>query len=357
MKAILININKLFPFKRLLWFLTVISLIVEVLIISYSHITGYYPIATVSQFIIRLVFGTGLGLIGGLLLAFPGLIIIQYLNKSHPWNRRVFSRILIQTSFTVLWAFIVAALITLLSHAIGPYKTPLGGVIINNALISAVVNLLLTAILESWLFFIENNRAKLKAELLERELAQIRFEILKSQINPHFMFNSLNVLSGLIDSDVAKAQLFIDEFSQIYRYVLETIEKPVVTLKEELDFIRSYFFLQQIRYGEALSLSVDLPANLLVRHVPPLSLQTLLENAIKHNIVSKEQPLRIMISNDEEWLIVKNNVQSKISSGASTGLGQDNLAKRYSLIDPRIPVFTMGNDYYTVKLPLINTSK
>ena len=357
MKAILININKLFPFKRLLWFLTVIALIVEVLIISYSHITGYYHIDNVSQFIIRLVFGTGLGLIGGLLLAFPGLIIIQFLNKSYPWNRRIIARIIIQTGFTIIWAFIVAILITLLSHAIGPYKTPLLKVIINNALIFGVVNLLLTTILESWLFFIENNRAKLKAELLERELSQIRFEILKSQINPHFMFNSLNVLSGLIDTDVAKAQLFIDEFSQIYRYVLETIEKPVVTLKEELDFIRSYFFLQQIRYGDALSLTVDLPANLLGRHVPPLSLQTLLENAIKHNIVSREQPLQISISNDEDWLIVKNNIQSKISSGASTGLGQNNLVKRYSLIDERVPDFTMGKDYYTVRLPLINTEK
>jgi LytS/YehU family sensor histidine kinase len=267
------------------------------------------------------------------------------------------ARIVIQAGFTILWAFVVAVLITLLSHLIGPYSTPLLGVIINNALIFGVVNLLLTAILESWLFFIENNRAKLKAELLERELSQIRFEILKSQINPHFMFNSLNVLSGLIDSDVVKAQLFIDEFSQIYRYVLETIEKPVVTLKEELDFIRSYFFLQQIRYGEALTLTVDLPANLLGRHVPPLSLQTLLENAIKHNIVSKEQPLQIVISNDEEWLIAKNNVQSKISSGASTGLGQNNLVKRYSLIDLRVPGFTMGKDYYTVRLPLINTEK
>lgn len=187
---------------------------------------------------------------------------------------------------------------------------------------------------------------------VQKENLQSQFEVLKSQINPHFMFNSLNVLSGLINVDVAKAQLFIDEFSQIYRYVLETIEQPVVTLSQELDFMRSYLFLQQIRYGESLTYSVNIPAELLQMVVPPLSLQVLLENAIKHNIVNEEKPLKIEIFNEGIYLNIRNNIQPKIS-GTSTGLGLKNLVKRYALISTLQTSFKVINNYYIAKIPLI----
>jgi two-component system, LytTR family, sensor kinase len=121
----------------------------------------------------------------------------------------------------------------------------------------------------------------------------------------------LNVLSSLISKDTSKAQQFIDEFSQIYRYVIETIEKTVVTLKKELSFVRSYIFLQQIRYGENLNFTVNLPSDLLNLYMPPLSLQVVLENAIKHNIVNESHPLHINIFHDSFWLIVSNSIQPK----------------------------------------------
>ncbi len=199
---------------------------------------------------------------------------------------------------------------------------------------------------------------KTNTELLkvQKENLQSQFEVLKSQINPHFMFNSLNVLSGLINSDVAKAQLFIDEFSQIYRYVLETIEQTVVTLGKELDFMRSYLFLQQIRYGESLTYSVDIIAGQLQLLVPPLSLQVLLENAMKHNIVNEEKPLKIEIYSKGNFLIIKNPIQPKIS-GTSTGLGLKNLIKRYALISKLEPEFKVENNYYIAKIPLIKVEQ
>ncbi len=187
---------------------------------------------------------------------------------------------------------------------------------------------------------------------VQKENLQSQFEVLKSQINPHFMFNSLNVLSGLINVDVAKAQLFIDEFSQIYRYVLETIEQPVVTLNKELEFMRSYLFLQQIRYGEPLTYSVHIAGEQLQLLVPPLSLQVLLENAIKHNIVNESKPLKIEIYSEGDFLFVKNPVQPKIS-GTSTGLGLKNLVKRYALISKLEPKFQVENNNYLAKIPLI----
>ena len=187
---------------------------------------------------------------------------------------------------------------------------------------------------------------------VQKENLQSQFEVLKSQINPHFMFNSLNVLSGLINVDIAKAQLFIDEFSQIYRYVLETIEQPVVTLNKELEFMRSYLFLQQIRYGEPLTYSVNIVGEQLQLLVPPLSLQVLLENAIKHNIVNVSKPLKIEIYSEGDYLFVKNPVQPKFS-GTSTGLGLKNLVKRYALISKLEPKFKVENNNYIAKIPLI----
>jgi len=188
---------------------------------------------------------------------------------------------------------------------------------------------------------------------VQKENLQSQFEVLKSQINPHFMFNSLNVLSGLINVDIDKAQLFIDEFSQIYRYVLETIEQTVVTLNEELEFMRSYLFLSQIRYGKSLTYTVNILAEKLQLLVPPLSLQVLLENAIKHNIVNESKPLEIEILSQGDYLIVKNPIQLKIS-GTSTGLGLKNLIKRYSLISKLEPTFMVVNNHYVASIPLIN---
>lgn len=190
---------------------------------------------------------------------------------------------------------------------------------------------------------------------VQKENLQSQFEVLKSQINPHFMFNSLNVLSGLMSKDIGKAQQFIDEFSHIYRYVLETLEQPVVTLEKELDFMRSYLFLQQIRHGNDLSWSVKIPSALLKWVLPPLSLQVVLENAIKHNIVNESKPLKIDIFSEETSLIVRNNIQPKISAVASTGLGLKNLVKRYGLISKFEPVFFVETGYYVAKLPLIET--
>jgi LytS/YehU family sensor histidine kinase len=297
--------------------------------------------------------GTAIMLAAAFAISIPDLLIIRFLNQSRPWNKRVFSRILIQLCITILLAIFVSTLVTVFVNWISAYKKGFVQVLIVNALISSVINILMMVVLEAWHFFIESDKAKLKSETLERELSQVRFEVLKNQINPHFMFNSLNVLSGLIEKDVDKAQLFIDEFAHIYRYVLETIEKPVVSLNEELDFIRSYIFLQQIRYGESLSFKVNLAADLLKMLLPPLSLQLVLENAIKHNIVNQSQPLGIEIYHENGWLMVKNNMQRKISSNVSTGLGQKNLVKRYAMICNDIPQFMVESNNYIVRLPLI----
>ena len=353
--AFLQRLNKFFPFRNLFRVLLAFDFFTHLVIVSYNLLSGYAHLDGISAFFSHVVIGSVFMFIASVLISIPDLLIIRYLNQTFNWHKKVVSRVLIELLLSLGFAVVVSTLITLIVNGISAYKDNLGSVLINNALISSVLNILMMAMLEAWLFFMESNQARQKAEILEKELSQIRFEVLKSQINPHFMFNSLNVLSGLIEKDVDKAQLFIDEFAHVYRYVLETIEKPVVTLNEELDFVRSYMFLQQIRYGDALNLTVKLPADILKLVLPPLSLQLVLENAVKHNIVNQSNPLRIEIFCEDEILVVKNNIQLKISAGVSTGLGQNNLVKRYAMVCERIPQFILESRHYIVKLPLIKT--
>lgn len=354
-ETVITRINRLIPLRRLIRFLIGVSVAVQLIVIIYNNLSGFYPLENFSHFILRLFRGVLLTVPAAILTAVLDLFIIDWLNRKFPWNKRVLPRVIIQFLAAVLLAAAVSVVITMTANSITPYSEDLNLVLLYNALIYAVVNIIIMGVLEAWIHYNQGAEAGRKAEALERELTQIRFEMLKSQINPHFMFNSLNVLSGLIEKDVSKAQEFIDEFSQIYRYVLETIEQPASSLGKELDFTRSYLFLQQMRYGEDLTWSINLPATLLSLVLPPLSLQVVLENAIKHNIVNNSKPLHITITGDDRMLVVTNRLQPKISKTASTGVGLKNLTRRYSLISDRVPTFTVVDNHYIARLPLLDT--
>lgn len=346
------HINQLIALRSLFSVLLIVAAGIQLIIISFNHYTGFHSIKNIPDFIIRLIIGTSLTLIAGILLTIPNLALIYRLNKFFLWHTAPIRRLILQLSFSILWASIIAVAITLFSNFLNKYDEPLAIVLYYNIIMSAVLNIILMAILEAWLFFIENNKTKAKADNLKKELTQIRFEMLKSQINPHFMFNSLNVLSGLIDSNVEKAQDFIEQFSLIYRYVLETIEQPMVSMKDELNFVHSYIALQQMRYGVALQLSINIEADILKKQIPPLSLQIVLENAIKHNVVNTNNPLKIEMFNKNTLLIVQNNLQPKISQGYSSGLGLSNLKKRFSIIGAEKPEFIVTNTKYIARIPL-----
>ncbi|WP_159517432.1 sensor histidine kinase [Sunxiuqinia indica] len=347
-------INQLFPFKRLFRLLLGLAVGVQLIIITYNHFTGYYPVNDLGHFGIRLIYNSFLSLLSAFMVAYPNLFVIRHLNYRLPWSTaNTIKRLIIQLSLTVIIAVVISTIITLTAYWISAYTNELNAVLIKNALIYAVVNLLLMIVLEARIYFFEYNQTRVKASMLEQELSQIKYEMLKQQINPHFMFNSLNVLSGLIESDSKKAQQFVDEFALIYRYVLETIEQPIVSLKEELAFIQSYFNLQQMRYGESLSLEIDVSSEFLSWLLPPLSLQVVLENAIKHNIINENKPLTISVATAEGTLVIKNKLQPRFSQSKSTGIGQSNVTKRYALIGQRVPRFIVKNNCYQVELPLL----
>jgi sensor histidine kinase YesM len=347
------SIYQLIPFGELMILLLFLAVGMQVIVLSQLYFFREDILFDPVQSLIRIVRGIVFTFLAGLILVYPALSLIRFLNGKFPWRTHPVRRFVPQFLYAVVTGILVTPVILIPVGILFSIEYDMQ-TITNNAYYLIVLSLFLMVVLEARVYFQEGAVAKKEAEDLEKELSQIRFEVLKSQINPHFLFNSLNVLSGLIDKDVAKAQQFIDEFSHIYRYVLETIEQPVSSLEKELDFARSYLFLQQIRYGESLRYSVHIPADLMRWVLPPLSLQVVLENAIKHNIINESKPLQIEVYGEGPWLVVKNSLQPKLSKGNTTGLGLKNLLRRYSLITSQEPVFSVETHHYIAKLPLIN---
>jgi len=201
--------------------------------------------------------------------------------------------------------------------------------------------------------FLRNWRlAELEAEKAQQESIRANYESLKNQVNPHFLFNSLNALTGLVYEDQDKAAKFIKQLSEVYRYVLDTRNREVVAIDEELKFMESYLFLQQIRFGDKLKIKNEL--HNLSGNLPPLALQMLVENAIKHNIVSQEHPLTIHLYNEDGKLVVMNNLQLKnVTSTDSSGVGLENIKKRYEFLSTRKVEVSKNENSFIVKLPIL----
>lgn len=211
-----------------------------------------------------------------------------------------------------------------------------------------VITELVYFLLHKWRF----NLAEL--ERFKKENAEYRFELLQSQLNPHFLFNSLNTLSALVYENQDNAGLFIRKLSDVYRYILDHRDSDLVSLETELSFAESYILLMKLRFED--NLQVRVMADDLKKHkyqLAPLSLQLLLENAFKHNVISKKKPLYIEVKLERDYLIVKNNKQMKISHEKSHQMGLKNLSSRYQFLSDKELIIEDRHDEFIVKLPMI----
>jgi len=197
------------------------------------------------------------------------------------------------------------------------------------------------------------NKLKQKQVVIQEKI-KFQFENLKSQINPHFLFNSFSTLIALIESDQEEAIEYVDELSTLFRNILEYRDQDTIDIKEELSIINNYYQLQKKRYGDNLELKIDQVVRNESIKIPPMTLQLLIENAIKHNVVSKNKPLKIHVYLGEEpFLFVENNLQLKNDEVKSTGIGIQNIMDRYKLItDKEIKIIQTG-DLFKVGLPII----
>ncbi|MBU0487470.1 MAG: histidine kinase [Bacteroidetes bacterium] len=186
------------------------------------------------------------------------------------------------------------------------------------------------------------------------ENIKAQFEMLKTQVNPHFLFNSLNVLSSLIHTNADAASQFIRDLSRVYRYVLDVKEMESQELSAEIEFLQSYIHLLEKRFDQNLTVEIDIPTEKARHRIVPMALQMLIENAIKHNVASRSKPLHISINTENEgYITVTNNLQPRDDSTESTGTGLANISGRYDYLTTRKVLLEKSNDTFSVKLPLL----
>lgn len=218
------------------------------------------------------------------------------------------------------------------------------------------IALLVSAFLHAKNFMQELKKTSRK-EVVEQKLiaksANAQFESLKNQLDPHFLFNSLNVLSSLIDENPNQAQKFTASMSKIYRYVLEQKDKELVTVEDEIEFAKTYCDLLKTRFEDSVDFIFDVKQEGYRKYVVPLSLQLLLENCIKHNFATSSKPLVIRIFSENDILCIENNLQVREQIKESSGIGLANIVQRYSLLTKRNVFIEKSDDYFKVKLPML----
>ena len=223
---------------------------------------------------------------------------------------------------------------------------------LQSLLITITITSIISLILHARAFLLNWRQAAIDRERLEKAHVASQYESLRNQVNPHFLFNSLNVLSELVHQDPDMSERFIQQLSRVYRYVLEKREVEVVPLEEEVLFLKSFLFLQEIRQPDTLQISWPREVNGEVG-VPPLALQLLAENALKHNVLDVARPLRLELRIEGDWLIVENALQERLQPERSTGLGLDNLSRRYKYLSDKPVKVEKTREYFRVSLPLL----
>ena len=236
--------------------------------------------------------------------------------------------------------------------------------------VQATTNFIFFQVIYETLFFARDSsfyqkrlrQAEQEHEKLRAANLQSQLDALRQQVNPHFLFNSLNVLDSLIEDDPKQARVFLEELSTVYRYLLRSNgatdrDSNLTDLASELAFIHSYYHLLKTRHGDGLHLNITIDDRYQTYQLPPLTLQLLVENAVKHNIVLPDQPLRIAIQTDEHaQLQVRNNIQRKTIRVASNGVGLANILSKYQMLNQPPPIIREANEEFVVTLPLIATS-
>lgn len=279
--------------------------------------------------------------------AFNKLIANKY-----PWHTHTLRRIVILVSFSVLWFAVIGFISQLVRPAVEqsliiPPSMYSASVVMTVLFVTIYIVLLLAYNYHQSLSEILLENERLKQEKINQD-----YQSLQDQLNPHFLFNNLNTLIAIIRNDKEAAIRFTSNFADVYRYVLQSNKRNSVSLKEELRFIESYWALHKERLGDGLIVEANIDENLLDWHLPPLSLQLLVENAVKHNVATKSMPLTIKVFTKNNKLVVSNNLNVK-NTTYSTKTGSDNLKQRYAFLTDKKVVIKKGEDKFCVEIPLI----
>ncbi len=270
-----------------------------------------------------------------------------------------FKRIVISTTTVIFFYFVLnGTLDHFLEEKILEYTNGMEPNKVAMQIGSVTIIFLILAIYEIVYLYSLLQRSNVEKAQLEQQNIQSQLEGLKNQVNPHFLFNSLNTLAHVIPENPERGVSFVQKLSKVYRYILEIREKKLIPLSEELEFLYSYVYLMKERFGENFCVSINIPKENMNDLIIPLSLQILFENAIKHNIVSTKKPLNIeMFVEKDSKLIVRNNLQKKkqVASGTKTGL--ENIKNRYHFFSDEEVDVVVTQDSFIVVLPLLKNAE
>ena len=286
-------------------------------------------------------------------------IIMQWARRAFPQFEATGKRLLVQSLVMLLFTLIATNLLGYLLRDYcdflnGEYPLKLSDVIIDSNAAALFCTLTVVAIYEGGYFMQELKRSVEEKEMFKRESLHAQLNALKTQVNPHFLFNNLNTLCSLIPENPTHAVDFVQQLSKVYRHILEVKDEKSICLKDELEVLNAYTFLLKTRFDKNLHVDINIPHEKMQQKIVPLSLQLLMENAIKHNIVSSEKPLHIKIFTQNGSLVVSNNLQIKHQLNESTGIGLNNIRNRYKLLSS-VPVDVSENETnFTVSIPLID---
>jgi two-component system, LytTR family, sensor kinase len=277
------------------------------------------------------------------------VVIVQYLWKKYPWEHHPVKHLILEVLMITVYTIMVSGLIYYSSVLFWemPVITETGAAFF----ITLIITYLITGIHEGVFFYRQWKYNFSKSVRLERDNIEARFEALRSQINPHFLFNSLNSLVSLVENN-KNAVDYIHNLSELLRYMLKSNEKELVLLRDEMAVLENYIKLQQLRFRENLKIDINVGESCFHYALPPLSLQMLVENAIKHNVIIQNKPLHIEIGIEKDAIFVRNNLQKKEVIG-STGQGLKNISGRYRLFTAKPVRIEETNGYFNVSLPLL----
>jgi two-component system LytT family sensor kinase len=281
------------------------------------------------------------------------MFIVAMLDRKLPWLHFPLKRLIVQFIVTIVFSLIVIVFAILLSGFFWHQKITSDFFLETGAFMVKIAFLFVflgTLIANAIMFFKNWKEAAVQQEKLKREQLALQYETLKSQVNPHFLFNNLNSLTSLISTNPDKAIDFVKKLSEVYRYVLDQKDHELVDLETELKFLESYIYLQKIRFESNLDVQINVNAGKF--KVIPLSVQMLVENAIKHNEISDKNPLSIRIFSTDDYLIVENRLQKKAGSEGS-GSGIQNIKDRYEFFTSKKVIISENNEKFAVSIPLL----
>ncbi len=283
------------------------------------------------------------------------LRIDYWMNLKYPWVGQPIKRILVQLPVSMLYsAFLIYISMLGFNKYVCNFPESTKDAFMTTAIIIGVMVSTILLTVEIGMQFFKNWKTSLvEIEHHKTEVVQAQLQNLKNQINPHFLFNNMSVLSSLVYKDQDKAVDFINQLSKVYRYLLDNKDNELVTLQDELTFIRSYTYLLQIRFDTNIKFDIDIPENAMRLLLPPMAIQILVENAIKHNEISEAQPLTVRIKMENDVLEVSNNLQLRSQSEPSSKTGLKNISDRYSYFTTKIVEIIENANSFSVKIPLL----